>query len=60
MNPATIMAALEIINAASTAVQIASAAISSSQVGDDAEADRLLAEARSAFSTAVSDWDNAG
>jgi len=62
MMPATtkIIAAIEIINAATAAVNAASGAISAAQVDNEAEADRLLAEARSTFSGAVSDWDAAG
>jgi len=57
---ASILAALEIINAATLAVNAAAGAIEAAQTGDEAEADILLAKALANFSQSVSDWDAAG
>ena len=56
----TIIAATEIINMATVATAAAVRALEAVQIGDEEGATKLLADARGAFSQAVSDWDAAG
>lgn len=54
-----ITAAAEIANVASKAINLSLKAIEASRIGDDAAADRFLAEARQQFSSALTEWDEA-
>ena len=57
---AIVMAATEGISLATTAITTFNKAMEAANTGDEDEARRLLAEARSHFSKSVEDWDSAG